>query len=83
MKRPDPCPDCAGSGRHPSLMASHPAHTDVHGTVPAYDGPAQCDRCAGKGAIGEGHRDRRIIVAHDHPRAAEIQKLLAEQSSRP
>lgn len=86
MKRTEQCPDCSGTGRDESVIAKHPEHRlpplegEELGELvhEAYEGPAQCDRCAGRGLVGEGYVDRTIKVPHDHPRAAEIAALLKE-----
>lgn len=79
MKRDSQCSACGGSGRHPELIAKHDAlvvdGVEVH---PAYEGPAQCDACAGTGKVGVGNRALTLKVPHDHPNAAKIKALLAE-----
>jgi len=82
MKRNEQCPECGGSGRDAERVAKHEAH-DVPGGHAEYDGPAQCDRCAGTGRVGEGYRDMRLLIPHDHPHRAEIEALLNAEGPRP
>jgi hypothetical protein len=74
VRREIPCPDCGATGRNQAIIA----RSEAHGDAPAYEGPAQCDRCAGTGALPASRPVPVLRIPADHPRAAEIAALLAE-----
>lgn len=84
MKRTDPCPDCDASGKHPTAIVVEPKLDAEGQPVLGPDGqpeqlelPAQCNRCAGTGKVGEGYVKRPVLeIPLDHPRAQEIAELL-------
>lgn len=70
MKRTEVCPRCGGSGRNPAIVCKDAEGKDID---------AHCDLCAGTGRIGVGEVPQ-MRVPVNHPRAAEIARLLEEGS---